>query len=43
MPQSITWRCPKCYGRNFSVPKPGCKCGWCGYEIPKEEKDDADQ
>lgn len=41
MTNATVWRCPKCHARNFSVPKPGCKCAWCGYEIQKEEKDDA--
>lgn len=43
MTNATAWRCPKCYGRNFSVPKPGCSCAWCGYQIPEEEeKNDAD-
>ena len=37
MTSATAWRCPKCYGRNFSIPAPGCRCGWCGYQIPKKE------
>lgn len=43
MTSATSWHSPKCYGRNFSVPLPDCRCSWCGYQIPKkEEKDDAD-
>lgn len=42
MTSATAWRCPQCSGRNFSVPAPGCKCAWCGYQIPEEEEKDAD-
>lgn len=42
MKEPTSWRCPHCYGRNFSIPCPGVRCVWCGWEIEevKEEHDE---